>query len=65
MYKRSAMAMNVWPTFSAILKARFAPYDLSATDFAQTRADFLKLSVPTARRMIRFWLVRGAAKVDA
>jgi hypothetical protein len=56
------MAMNVWP---AILKARFAPYDLSATDIAQTRADFLKLSVPTARRMIRFWLVRGAARVDA
>lgn len=56
------MAMNVWP---AILKARFAPYDLSATDFAQTRADFPKLSVPTARRMIRLQLVRGAAKVDA
>jgi hypothetical protein len=49
----------------AILKARFTPYHLSATDIAQTRADFLKLSVPTARRMIRFWLVRGAARVDA
>jgi hypothetical protein len=57
--------MDVWPTFSAILKARFAPYDLSAADIVQARAELLKLSVPTARRMIRFWLVRDVAKVDA
>lgn len=57
--------MDVWPTFSAILKARFAPYDLSAADIAQAQAELLKLSVPTARRMIRFWLVRDVAKVDA
>jgi uncharacterized protein (DUF2336 family) len=50
-----------WPTFSAILKARFAPYELPVTDLTQVRTDFLKLSVPTARRMLRFWLVRGAA----
>lgn len=43
----------------AVLKARFA-YDLSAT-----RSDYLKLSVSTARRMLRFWLVRGATKPDA
>jgi hypothetical protein len=49
------------PTFSAILKARFAPYELPVTDLTQARTDFLKLSVPTARRMLRFWLVRGAA----
>ena len=53
-----------WPTFSAILKARFAPYDLPVTDLTQARTDFLKLSVPTARRMLRFWLVRGVAKAD-
>ena len=53
-----------WPTFHAVLKARFA-YDLSATDISQTKSDFLKLSVPTARRMLRFWLVRGATKADA
>jgi uncharacterized protein (DUF2336 family) len=53
-----------WPTFHAVLKARFA-YDLSATDISQTKSDFLKLSVPTARRMLRFWLVRGATKTDA
>ena len=54
-----------WPTFNAILKARFAPYDLPVTDLTQARTDFLKLSVPTARRMLRFWLVRGVAKADA
>jgi len=53
-----------WSTFYAVLKASFA-YDLSATDISQTKSDFLKLSVPTARRMLRFWLVRGATKTDA
>jgi hypothetical protein len=57
--------IKVWPTFSAILKARFAPYDLSAADITQVRAEFLKLSVSTARRMIRFWLVRDVAKANA
>jgi hypothetical protein len=36
-----------------------------ATDTAQARSDFIKLSVATARRMVRFWLVRGLAKADA
>jgi uncharacterized protein (DUF2336 family) len=53
-----------WQTFSAILRMRFAPYDMPAADFARARTDFLKLSVPTARRMFRFWLVRGVTKVD-
>jgi uncharacterized protein DUF2336 len=53
-----------WPTFHAVLKARFA-YDLSATDISQMKSDYLKLSVSTARRMLRFWLVRGATKPDA
>jgi uncharacterized protein (DUF2336 family) len=54
-----------WPTLNAILKARFAPYELSAAEVIQVRADFIKLSVSTARRMFRFWLVRGVAKSDA
>jgi hypothetical protein len=54
-----------WPTFSSILKIRFAPYEVPATDVTQARSDFLKLSVATARRMVRFWLVRGVAKADA
>jgi hypothetical protein len=60
--RRPAKAAELrWPTFSAILKARFAPYELPVTDLTRARTDFLKLSVPTARRMLRFWLVRGAA----
>lgn len=51
-----------WPIFNAILKARFAPYEGPSVDFTQARSDFLKLSVATARRMLRFWLVRGVAK---
>jgi uncharacterized protein (DUF2336 family) len=54
-----------WQAFSAILRARFAPYDVPVADFARARADFLKLAVPTARRMFRFWLVRGVTKADA
>jgi len=54
-----------WQTFCSILKVRFAPYEVPASDAAQARADFLKLSVATARRMIRFWLVRGLAKAEA
>lgn len=50
-----------WPTFSAILKARFAPHEPPVTDLTQARTDFLKLSMPAARRILRFWLVRGAA----
>jgi uncharacterized protein (DUF2336 family) len=53
-----------WPTFNAILKARFAPYEGPSIDITQARSDFLKLSVATAQRMLRFWLVRGVAKAD-
>ena len=51
-----------WQTFNAILRARYAPHEVPASDLAQARTDFLKLSVPTAQRMLRFWLVRGLAK---
>ena len=54
-----------WPTFHAIVKTRFAPCEMPAIDLAQARADFLKLSAATAQRMLRFWLVRGVAKVEA
>ena len=52
-----------WPTFNAILKIR--PYEVSASDITRVRTDFIKLSVPTARRMFRFWLLRGVAKTGA
>ena len=54
-----------WPTLNAILKTRFAPYEMPANDLIQVRADFIKLSVATARRMFRFWMVRGVAKVES
>ncbi|HET7912362.1 MAG TPA: DUF2336 domain-containing protein [Pseudolabrys sp.] len=54
-----------WPTFSAILKARFTSYEMSTAELTQARADFIKLSVTTARRMFRFWLVRGVAKANS
>jgi len=54
-----------FPTLQVILKTKYAPYEMPATDVAQARADFLKLSVATAQRMLRFWLVRGVAKIDA
>ena len=54
-----------WPTLNAILKARFARYEMPANDLIQVRADFIKLSVATARRMFRFWLVRGVAKAES
>jgi hypothetical protein len=37
---------------------------MPANDLIQVRADFIKLSVATARRMFRFWMVRGVAKVE-
>jgi len=39
--------------------------DMPAAELTQARTDFLKLSVATARRMVRFWLVRGLAKAEA
>jgi uncharacterized protein (DUF2336 family) len=54
-----------WPTLNAILKARFARSEITANDLVQVRADFIKLSVATARRMFRFWLVRGVAKAES
>jgi len=53
-----------WQTFNAVLKVRSAPHEVP-TDLAQARSDFLKLSVATAQRMLRFWLVRGLAKAEA
>jgi uncharacterized protein (DUF2336 family) len=54
-----------WPTFYSILKQRFGASEIPANDVTQARTDYLKLSVATARRMVRFWLVRGLAKADA
>jgi uncharacterized protein (DUF2336 family) len=50
-----------WPALGAILKARFSPAP-GAQELDQARVDFIKLSAATAKRMFRFWLVRGLAK---
>lgn len=50
-----------WSTVSAILKNRFAHHSVSDLDLAQCRNNFLALSVTTARRALRFWMVRTTA----
>jgi uncharacterized protein (DUF2336 family) len=50
-----------WPTVSVILSNRFAHHTMSDADLAQAKADFLKLSQPSAQRILRFWQVRAAA----
>ena len=52
-----------WPTFCAILNKRF-PQAPSAQEMEQARTDFLKLSGATAKRMFRFWMVRGTANPE-
>ena len=53
-----------WPDLPRGPQMSRSAYDLSATDISD-ESDYLKLSVSTARRMLRFWLVRGATKTDA
>jgi hypothetical protein len=50
-----------WSTFNAILATRLSR-PLSPAEIENARADFDKLSLATARRVFRFWLVRGVAK---
>ena len=52
-----------WPTFSAILQNRFSDHQISAPEIEQAKKDFIKLSAATAKRMFRFWLIRGTSKV--
>lgn len=47
-----------WAATSAILSNRFAHHAMSAAEMQEAKADFIKLSVPTAQRVLRFWLVR-------
>ncbi len=52
-----------WSTFRAILMSRSSVVTTEA-ELERARSDFLKLSVGTAKRMFRFWLVRGSANAD-
>jgi uncharacterized protein (DUF2336 family) len=46
-----------WPTVSAILSARFTHHTISAADLLQAKDDYLRLSQPSAQRVLRFWQV--------
>jgi uncharacterized protein (DUF2336 family) len=50
-----------WPTVGAVLTNRFGQHSVSAPQLQEARADFLMVSVSTAQRVMRFWLVREAA----
>jgi uncharacterized protein (DUF2336 family) len=47
-----------WPTVSAILTGRFTHHSIPAQAIQDARAEFLKLTVATAQRVVRFWKVR-------
>ena len=53
-----------WPTCSAILSKRFPRRPMSAAEIDKARADFLKLAASTAKRVFRFWMVRGVTKTN-
>ena len=47
-----------WPTTSVILTLAGERADLPGQDLQRAQADFVKLSKPTAERIMRFWHVR-------
>ncbi len=47
-----------WPTVQAILKSRFSHHSISDADLQKAKEDFLKLTRPTAQRVLRHWQVR-------
>lgn len=49
-----------WPTVRALLQTRSRIF-MSSEDFDALKADYLKLSVSTAQRVLRFWCVQKAA----
>ena len=56
-------AMNFgWPTARAILGAR--AQGCGEQDLANAETEYLKLSVPTAARVLRFWQVRQATQAQ-
>ena len=50
-----------WPTVHAILKARGTRAPISEGEIERAKADYTKLSQPTAQRVLRYWQVREAA----
>jgi uncharacterized protein (DUF2336 family) len=54
-----------WPTVSAILIGRFTHHSMSAQAIQDARTEFLKLTVATAQRVVRFWNVREVTAKQA
>jgi uncharacterized protein (DUF2336 family) len=50
-----------WATVNAILANRFSQHSVSLQELHAAKVDFIKLSVVTAQRVMRFWLVRETA----
>jgi uncharacterized protein (DUF2336 family) len=48
-----------WPVTETIIVHRFPYHSISADDLIRAKADFLKLTRPTAKRILRFWQVQG------
>jgi uncharacterized protein (DUF2336 family) len=51
-----------WPTVNAILKNRIAHHSISDEEIAQCRTNFIALSIATAQRTLRFWIVRSSQR---
>jgi hypothetical protein len=50
-----------WAATSAILTCRFAHHSVSSQALDVAKAEFIKLTVATAQRVVRFWKVREVA----
>jgi uncharacterized protein (DUF2336 family) len=49
-----------WETVSAVLNSRFTSGSLGPHELANAKAQFAKLTVEDARRLLRFWQVRSS-----
>jgi uncharacterized protein (DUF2336 family) len=50
-----------WKTFCAVVAHRFPGHTMPVSELDKVRTDFQKMSSDTAKRIYRFWLVRGVA----
>ena len=50
-----------WETVSAVLDSRFASGSMGRHELAKARAHYEKLTLESARRLLRFWQVRPVA----
>jgi uncharacterized protein (DUF2336 family) len=52
-----------WQTVQAILVNRLPAHPISPADLEQARADYARLSRPTAQRLLGFWQAKGRGKL--